>query len=95
MSGSSLGAVSISITDRLTGRQTILPCYLSIAEWSSARSDGLSCLLKQPPGKQCRQADFMQEIVHHWKLYCYTSMYIPTHTRTQSNIVWYKFLLWI
>ena len=28
------GAVSISTTDCLTGRWTILPCYLSIAEWS-------------------------------------------------------------
>ena len=28
------GSVSISTTDCPTGRQTILPCYLSTAEWS-------------------------------------------------------------
>ena len=43
------GYVSINTTDRPTGRRTILPCYLSIAEWSDARLDGPSCLMKQPP----------------------------------------------
>ena len=39
-----LGPGSISTTDCLTGRRTILPCYLSIAEWSDP-----SCLLKRAP----------------------------------------------
>ena len=29
------GGVSLTATDRPTGRRTILPCYLPIAEWSS------------------------------------------------------------
>ena len=36
------GHVSIRTTDRPTGRRTILPCYLSIAEWFDARSKSLS-----------------------------------------------------
>ena len=36
---SAQGPVSISTTDCPTGRRTILPCYLPIAEWSDARSD--------------------------------------------------------
>ena len=38
------GPVSINTTDHPTGRRTIVPCYLSIAEWSDGRSDGPSCL---------------------------------------------------
>ena len=33
------GGVSLTATDCLNGRQTIFPCYLSMAEWSDARSD--------------------------------------------------------
>ena len=44
-----LGDVSISMMDRPIGRRTIVPCYLSIAEWSVAQSDSSSYLLKQPP----------------------------------------------
>ena len=43
-------AASLTATDRPTGRRTIVPCYLSIAEWSYAQSDGPSLLVKQPPG---------------------------------------------
>ena len=44
-----LGGVSLTATDCPTGRRTILPCYLSIAEWSDARSDSQSMLVKHPP----------------------------------------------
>ena len=44
-----LGGVSLTATDCPTGRRTILPCYLSIAEWSDARSDSPSLLVKHPP----------------------------------------------
>ena len=42
------GCFNLSMTDHLTRRRTILPCYLSIAEWSDAWLDGPSCILKQP-----------------------------------------------
>ena len=45
-----LGAVSISTTDRPTGPWTILLWTYNMGGWSVARSDGTSCLLKQPPG---------------------------------------------
>ena len=45
-----LGPVSISTTDCPTRRRTKVPFYLSIAEWSNARSDSLSCILNQAPG---------------------------------------------
>ena len=44
-----LGAVSISRSDCPRRWRTIVPCFY-IAEWSVARSDSPSCLLKQPPG---------------------------------------------
>ena len=46
--GGDQGSVSISTTDHPTGRWSVVSCYLSIEEWSVIRSDGPSCLLKQP-----------------------------------------------
>ena len=57
------GCVSISTTDCLTGRLTILLWPNSMGRWSVAWSDSLSCSLKQALGKWGEQTGFIAKSV--------------------------------
>ena len=61
--------------DRLSNQATtIVPYYLSIAEWSVARSDSPSCLLKHLPGAEWKVSSQMEE--DNWSL---AEGYTPTY----------------
>ena len=88
-----LGCVSLTATDCPTGRRTILPCYLSIAEWSDARSDSPSLLVKHTP------VDFnvfYSKIFHarcewpfrHWIIVRLVERRVSQASQLTSKLVW-------